>query len=113
MRKLVIDAQTLTSGGTYTTAAIDVRNSGVFGMDWSVLATQLTLTYTMCGTQTGTYFTPNGGGSISTCTGTTLTAQGVSFAPEYFPYMKVTVLNNGADTATINAFLDVQERRTV
>lgn len=112
MRKLVIDAQTLTSGGTYTSAAIDVRNGGVFGIDWVVLATQLTLTYQMCGTKDGTYFTPDGGGAISTCTGRTA-YQGASFAPEYFPYMKVVVLNNGADTATISAFLDVQERRTV
>lgn len=108
-RKLVINAQVLTSGGTYTSGAIDVGDGGPFGLDYTISGTSpdLTFTYTACGTEAGTYFTPDSGGSIIANVSAT---GGAAFAPEYFPYMKVKVLNNGANTATVSAFLNTQER---
>jgi len=103
-------AQTVTTSAAITSEPFDLREvaqSGIFSIDYANATSggTLALTYTVCSTKAGTYFTPTGGGSIvsglSTATG------GLSFNPELYPFMKI-VATATTQTCTVTVHLNIQ-----
>jgi hypothetical protein len=103
-------AQTVTTAAAITSQAFDLREVaqlGMFSIDYanSTSGGTLALTYTVCSTKAGTYFTPTGGGSIvsglSTATG------GLSFKPPMYPFMKIVATATSA-TCTVTVHLNIQ-----
>jgi hypothetical protein len=103
-------AQTVTTAAAVTSVAFDMREiaqNGIFSIDYANATSggTLAITYTVCSTKAGTYFTPTGGGSIvsglSTATG------GKSFKPECYPFMKI-VLTATTQTCVAAVHLNVQ-----
>jgi hypothetical protein len=103
-------AQAVTTAAAITSQAFDLREcaqDGMFSIDYSNATSggTLALTYTVCSTKSGTYFTPTGGGSIvsglSTATG------GLAFEPEMFPFIKI-VATATTQTCTVTVHLNIQ-----
>lgn len=92
-------AKTIVKNTTETSVAFDSREcaqNGYFSLEWTITGTgTLTLAYTVCSTKSGTYFTPTGGGTI--VAGLTLGTGGMTFSPEMYPFIKLTV------TETVNS----------
>lgn len=102
----VIDGQSIGSSATYTSSATTVVSAQVFATQFDISTAgskNITIGYT-CSLDGTTYYTPSGGGSVGT-----FTADGyASFAPELCKYLKMTVLNNDASSATVNLWLGYQ-----
>jgi hypothetical protein len=103
-------AQAVTTAAAITSVAFDLREcaqDGLFSIGYSNATSggTLALTYTVCSTEHGTYFTPTGGGTIvsglSTATG------GLAFEPEMFPFIKI-VATATTQTCTVTVHLNIQ-----
>lgn len=103
-------SQTVTTAAAITSEPFDLREiaqDGLFSIDYSNTTSggTLALTYTVCSTKNGTYFTPTGGGTIvsglSTATG------GLAFEPEMFPFMKI-VATATTQSCVVTVHLNIQ-----
>ena len=110
-------AKLTVAGGVSTSVGFDLREiaqNGMFSLEYLITGDgTATISYTVCSTKGGTYFTPAGGGSIAS--GLTKTSGdgaghgGLSFEPEMYPFIKIVVTETGASqsvTALLN--LNVQ-----
>lgn len=104
-------AQTVTTAAAITSQAFDLREcaqDGFFSIQYANTATEaatLALTYTVCSTKAGTYFTPTGGGSIVSGLGTA--SGGLAFEPEMYPFIKI-VATATTDTCVATVYLNIQ-----
>lgn len=104
------NSKAVTTAAAITSEAFDLREvaqDGFFSIHY-INATSggtLALTYTVCSTKGGTYFTPTGGGTIvsglSTATG------GLAFEPEMYPFIKI-VATATTQTCTCTVYLNIQ-----
>jgi hypothetical protein len=97
-------AQTVVKNTAETSSAIDLRSSaenGYFSLEYLITGDgTLTLSYIMCSTEKGTYFTPTGASAIATGLTKTSGASGLgglTFYPEEFPFIKIVA------TETVNS----------
>ena len=102
--------KTVTTAAAQTSQAFDLREvaqDGLFSIDYANATTggTLAITYTMCSTKNGTYFTPTGGGTI--VSGLETATGGLAFEPEMFPFIKI-VLTATTQTCVATVHLNIQ-----
>lgn len=79
---------------------MEIAQNGYFSVEWTITGSGvIALTYTVCSTSGGTYFTPTGGGSI--ITGLTAGTGGISFFPEPYPFIKLVATETGAAASAV------------
>jgi len=104
-------AQAVTTAAAITSVAFDLREcaqDGLFSIQYANTAASggtLALTYTVCSTATGTFFTPTGGGTIVSALGTA--SGGLGFEPEMYPFIKI-VATATTNTCTVTVHLNIQ-----
>jgi hypothetical protein len=100
----------VTKKGTHTSTAFDLREvaqDGLFSLEYTITGSaNIALTYTVCSTKGGTYFTPTGGGSIAS--GLTVGHGGLSFEPEMYPFIKFVATEADVATGTLVLLLNIQ-----
>jgi hypothetical protein len=110
-------AKTVVKNTAETSPAISLKTgakNGVFSVEYAITGDgTLSLTYTVCSTENGTYFTPTGtgtsGGTIATGLTKTPGLGGLSFAPPMYPYMKMVATETGtSENAVLTLKLNVQ-----
>jgi hypothetical protein len=103
-------AQAVTTAAAVTSQAFDLREcaqDGLFSIEYTNATSggTLALTYTVCSTKSGTYFTPTGGGSI--VSGLSTGTGGLAFEPEMYPFIKI-VATATTQTCTCTVHLNIQ-----
>lgn len=102
--------QAVTKSGVHTSQAFDLREvaqDGLFSLEYTITGlANIALTYTVCSTKDGTYFTPTGGGSIAS--GLTAGHGGLAFEPEMYPFIKLVATENGTNTGTLVLMFNIQ-----
>lgn len=116
-RYRVFDAETITKNTTSTSGIIKTSTAaqeGYFSVEYTITGDgTLTLAYTVCSDENGTFFTPTGASSIAA--GLTKTSGdgaghgGLSFEPPPFPFMKITATETvKSSDAVLTLILNVQ-----
>lgn len=111
------ESKSTAASQTSTSQVIDLREicqEGLFSIQYLISGDgTATLAYTVCSTHDGTFYTPTGGGSITS--GLTKTSGngaglgGLTFEVEQFPFMKITVTETGTSSAVVaTLFLNIQ-----
>lgn len=103
-------SQAVTTSAAVTSEPFDLREvaqDGLFSIEYTNATSggTLALTYTVCSTKGGTYFTPTGGGTIVSGIGTA--TGGLAFEPEMYPFMKI-VATATTQTCTCTVYLNIQ-----
>ncbi len=103
-------AQTVTAATPITSVAFDLREcaqDGLFSFQYAMTTSggSLVVSYTVCSTEHGTYFTPTGGGTIVSLAATA--SGGLAFEPEMYPFIKI-VATASTQNCVITAFLNIQ-----
>jgi hypothetical protein len=103
-------AQTVTTSAAITSKAFDLRDvaqNAAFSIQYTNATSggTLALTYTMCSTANGTFFTPTGGGTI--VSGLSSGTGGLSLEPEPFPFIKI-VATATTQTCVCTVFFNIQ-----
>jgi hypothetical protein len=100
---------------TVTSEPIDLREvaqDGIFSLEYTITQDgTLTIAYTVCSTKSGTYFTPTGAVAIATGLTKTPGHGGLTFNPEMYPFMKITLTetkNSGSDYIIATIRLNIQ-----
>jgi hypothetical protein len=111
-------AKTVVKNTAETSDAFRLRmpaQNGVFSIEYLITGDgTVTLSYTVCSTKTGTYFTPTNATSI--VAGITKTSGsggagigGISFTPPMFPWMKIVATETGtSNNAVVTLKLNIQ-----